>query len=54
MGRQEKYYSCIRLYDCYKELVKKKLDFLSCKGLNIDPDKLECIYPLILHYWGDR
>ena len=50
---QEKYYSCIRLYDCYKEIGEEETGFFYLvKGLNIDPDRVECIYPLILHYWA--
>ena len=48
---QEKYVSCLYMYNCY-EALKKAHDgfFYLVKAFSYDNERVECLYPLIVHY----
>ncbi len=49
---QERYFSCLRLYECYKDIGEEETGFYYLvKGLSIDVERVECLYYLIYHYW---
>ena len=48
---QEKYVSCLYIYDCYEKLNEKEKGFFYLvKAISYDPERLECMYPLLVHY----
>ena len=48
---QEKYTSCLYIYDCYNALNQKEIGFFYLvKAFAYDPDRVECLYPLLVHY----
>ena len=48
---QEKYVSCLYIYECYQTLNQKELGFYYLvKAFAYDPERVECFYPLLVHY----
>ena len=48
---QEKYISCLYIYDCSVILNRKEEGFFYLvKSLPYDPERVECLYPLLVHY----
>ena len=48
---QEKYVSCLYIYNCYETLGQKEHGFFYLvKALHYDLERVECLYPLIVHY----
>jgi beta-1,4-mannosyl-glycoprotein beta-1,4-N-acetylglucosaminyltransferase len=48
---QEKYVSCLYLYDCYQKLNEQEKGFFYLvKAFTYDTERVECIYPLLVHY----
>ena len=48
---QEKYCSCLYLYECYEKLDQKENGFFYLvKAFNCDNERVECLYPLLVHY----
>lgn len=51
---QEKYVSCLRIYNCYKKLNQKETGFYYLvKAFSYDKERVECLYELVLHYCVD-
>lgn len=50
---QEKYVSCLRLYNCYNNVGNKEAGFFYLvKSAEYDKERAECYYELIKHYTG--
>ncbi len=48
---QEKYTSCLYIYDCYKALNQETNGyFYLVKSFSYDKERVECLYPLLVHY----
>jgi hypothetical protein len=48
---QEKYTSCLYIYDCFNHLHKPEMGFFYLvKAFAYDVDRVECLYPLLVHY----
>lgn len=48
---QEKYVSCLYIYDCYEKLNQKETGFFYLvKAFKYDSERVECLYPLLVHY----
>jgi mannosyltransferase OCH1-like enzyme len=48
---QEKYTSCLYIYDCYKALNQEELGFYYLvESFAYDTERVECLYPLLVHY----
>ena len=48
---QEKYMSCLSIYDCYDKLNQKETGFFYLvKAFSYDTERVECLYPLLVHY----
>ena len=48
---QEKYLSCLYAYQCYLALNQKEHGFFYLvKGFAYDMERVECLYPLLVHY----
>ena len=48
---QEKYTSCLYIYDCYKALNQEPNGFYYLvKAFEYDKERVECLYPLLVHY----
>jgi GR25 family glycosyltransferase involved in LPS biosynthesis/tetratricopeptide (TPR) repeat protein len=48
---QEKYISCLYIYDCYERLNQKENGlFYLVKAFKYDTERVECLYPLLVHY----
>jgi beta-1,4-mannosyl-glycoprotein beta-1,4-N-acetylglucosaminyltransferase len=48
---QEKYVSCIYIYQCYEALKQVENGFFYLvKAFSYDNERVECLYPLIVHY----
>jgi len=48
---QEKYTSCLYIYDCYKALDQEPTGFFYLvKSFSYDKERVECLYPLLVHY----
>ena len=48
---QEKYMSCFYLYECYERLKQQETGFYYLvKAFKYDAQRLECLYPLLVHY----
>lgn len=48
---QEKFFSCVRIYECYKALGEPEAGFYYLvKGLAYDTERGECVYPLVVHH----
>jgi glycosyltransferase involved in cell wall biosynthesis len=48
---QERYVSCLRLFECYERIGQKETGFYYLiKSLEYDKKRYECIYKLIAHY----
>jgi glycosyltransferase involved in cell wall biosynthesis len=48
---QEKYVACLYLYDCYQKLNEKERGFFYLvKAFAYDTERVECMYPLLVHY----
>ena len=48
---QEKYVSCLYIYDCYTALGQKEHGFYYLiEAFSYDIERVECFYPLLLHY----
>ena len=48
---QEKYISCLYLYDCYCSLGQKEHGFYYLiEAFSYDIERVECLYPLLVHY----
>jgi glycosyltransferase involved in cell wall biosynthesis len=48
---QEKYVSCLYLYRCYESLGQKEHGFYYlAKAFAYDAERVECLYPLVVHY----
>lgn len=48
---QEKYVSCLYMYQCYEALNEKEHGFFYLvKALHYDLERVECLYPLVVHY----
>jgi len=52
---QEKYVSCLYIYNCYEALGQKEHGFFYLvKAFAYDAERVECLYPLIVHYCCDN
>ena len=52
---QEKYMACLNIYNCYASLKQPENGFYYLvKGLNYDKERVECLYPLLVHYCCDN
>lgn len=48
---QEKYVSCLYMYRCYESLGQKEHGFYYLvKAFAYDRERVECLYPLVMHY----
>jgi len=48
---QEKYVSCLYIYQCYEALNQKEHGFYYLvKAFSYDAERVECFYPLLVHY----
>lgn len=48
---QEKYTSCLYIYDCYKALNQEACGFFYLvKAFAYDTERVECLFPLLVHY----
>jgi beta-1,4-mannosyl-glycoprotein beta-1,4-N-acetylglucosaminyltransferase len=48
---QEKYMSCYYIYECYNKLDQQQLGFYYLvEGFKYDTERMECLYPLLVHY----
>ena len=48
---QEKYTSCLSIYDCYKSLNQEETGFYYLiESFTYDSERVECLYPLLVHY----
>jgi FkbM family methyltransferase len=48
---QEQYMSCFYTYECYVKLNQQETGFFYLvKAFKYDPERLECLYPLLVHY----
>lgn len=48
---QEKYISCLYIYDCYEKIGQKETGFYYLvKGLEYDTERLECLFALLAYY----
>jgi len=48
---QEKYMSCYNMYECYNKLNQQQLGFFYLvEGFRYDTERVECLYPLLVHY----
>jgi len=48
---QEKYVSCLYIYQCYEALGQKEHGFFYLvKAFAYDRERVECLYPLLVHY----
>ena len=48
---QEKYTACLYIYDCYKALNQETNGFYYLvKAFEYDKERVECLYPLLVHY----
>jgi len=52
---QEKYTACLAIYDCYKALNQEASGFFYLvKAFAYDKERVECLYPLLLHYCCEK
>ena len=52
---QEKYTACLFIYDCYKVLKQDDVGFFYLvKAFNYDNERVECLFPLLVHYCCDN
>jgi glycosyltransferase involved in cell wall biosynthesis len=52
---QEKYVSCLYIYNCYEALGQKEHGFFYLvKAFAYDLERVECLYPLVVHYCCDN
>jgi len=48
---QEKYTACLYIYDCYKAMNQETNGFFYLvKAFSYDKERVECLYPLLVHY----
>ena len=48
---QEKYVSCLNIYDCYQKLGEQEKGFFYLvKAFAYDTERVECLFPLLVHY----
>ena len=48
---QEKYISCLYIYECYLKINQQELGFFYLiKAFKYDTERVECLYPLLVHY----
>ena len=48
---QEKYMSCLNIYECYQKLGEQEKGFFYLvKAFAYDTERVECLYPLLVHY----
>jgi hypothetical protein len=48
---QEKYTACLYIYECYKSLNQEDAGFFYLvKSLKYDNERVDCLYPLLVHY----
>ena len=48
---QEKYMSCLNMYECYQKLGEQEKGFFYLvKAFAYDTERVECLYPLLVHY----
>jgi len=48
---QEKYLACLYMYNCYEALGQKEHGFFYLvKAFSYDAERVECLYPLLVHY----
>ena len=48
---QEKYMSCLNIYDCYQKLGEQEKGFFYLvKAFEYDTERVECLFPLLVHY----
>jgi beta-1,4-mannosyl-glycoprotein beta-1,4-N-acetylglucosaminyltransferase len=48
---QEKYVSCLYMFECYERLKQPETGFFYLvKAFKYDDQRLECLYPLLVHY----
>jgi glycosyltransferase involved in cell wall biosynthesis len=48
---QEKYMSCLSIYDCYSSIQQREAGFFYLvKAFSYDLERVECLYPLLVHY----
>jgi glycosyltransferase involved in cell wall biosynthesis len=52
---QEKYMSCFSIYECYDRLKQKETGFFYLvNAFKYDTQRVECLYPLLVHYCCDN
>ena len=52
---QEKYTSCLYIYDCYKALNQEESGFFYLvKAFAYDTERVECLFPLLVHYCCEK
>jgi hypothetical protein len=52
---QEKYTACLAIYDCYKALNQEATGFFYLvKAFTYDKERVECLYPLLVHYCCEK
>ena len=52
---QENYTSCLAIYDCYKALNQEATGFYYLvKAFAYDKERVECLYPLLVHYCCEK
>jgi hypothetical protein len=48
---QEHYTSCLYIYECYQKLNQTEFGFFYLvKAFKYDPERVECLHPLLVHY----
>jgi beta-1,4-mannosyl-glycoprotein beta-1,4-N-acetylglucosaminyltransferase len=48
---QERYVSCLYIYECYEKLNQRENGFFYLvKAFSYDTERVECLYPLLVHY----
>jgi glycosyltransferase involved in cell wall biosynthesis len=48
---QEHYISCLNIYECYQKLNQTEIGFFYLvKAFKYDPERVECLHPLLVHY----
>jgi beta-1,4-mannosyl-glycoprotein beta-1,4-N-acetylglucosaminyltransferase len=52
---QEHYISCLNIYECYNKLNQTETGFFYLvKAFKYDTERVECLYPLLIHYCCEK
>jgi tetratricopeptide (TPR) repeat protein len=52
---QEQYVSCLYIYECYEKLKQMETGlFYLVKAFRYDSERVECLYPLLVHYCCEK